>query len=117
MSDVKKEVNFCKKTKTPIIGVVENMSIFCCPNCGHETEIWKALTGGAQKMCEKYGLELLGKIPLEPNVSKCCEEGKSIVKAFPDSTSAAEYLKLIEQVKEAVGAAEPEYNKDEEEED
>jgi Mrp family chromosome partitioning ATPase len=33
LSDVKKEVNFCHKTNTPILGVVENMSIFCCPNC------------------------------------------------------------------------------------
>ena len=96
LSDVKKEVSFCLKTKTPIIGVVENMGLFCCPNCGHITEIWKTLTGGAIKMCERFGLDLLAKIPLEPKVSKCCEEGKSVVRHYPETDSAKEYLKLVE---------------------
>ena len=52
MSDVRKELNFCLKTETPIIGVVENMSGFVCPHCNCESTIFPPVTGGAKKMCE-----------------------------------------------------------------
>ena len=51
LSDVRKELNFCKKTNIPIIGVVENMSGFVCPNCKCETFLFNPTSGGATKMC------------------------------------------------------------------
>jgi Mrp family chromosome partitioning ATPase len=51
LSDVRKEINFCKKTEIPIIGVVENMSGFVCPGCACESQIFPPVTGGAAKMC------------------------------------------------------------------
>lgn len=51
LSDVRKELNFCKKTEIPIIGVVENMSGFVCPSCQCESQIFPPITGGATKMC------------------------------------------------------------------
>jgi len=52
LSDVRKEINFCKKTDLRILGVVENMSGFVCPNCACQTQIFPPVSGGAQKMCE-----------------------------------------------------------------
>lgn len=51
MSDVRKEISFCKKTNMNILGVIENMSGFVCPNCKCESMIFPANTGGADKMC------------------------------------------------------------------
>jgi Mrp family chromosome partitioning ATPase len=94
INDVKKEINFCFKTKTPIIGVVENMAGFVCPNCSTCTDIFKSEHGGAISMCAKYDLELLASIPLEPSVTKVCEEGKSICRELPDSTSAHKFFAI-----------------------
>lgn len=52
LADVRKELNFCIKTKIPILGVVENMSGFICPNCKCQAELFVASSGGAKKMCE-----------------------------------------------------------------
>jgi len=54
LADVRKELNFCLKTNVPIIGVVENMSGFVCPNCKCEAELFNASSGGAQKMCDEF---------------------------------------------------------------
>lgn len=61
-----------------ILGVIENMSGFVCPNCKCESQIFPANTGGADKMCSEYNLKLLGKIPLDPNVLITCESGKGL---------------------------------------
>merc|ERR1711973_853671 len=50
--DVRKEVDFCKKVNLPILGFVENMSSFKCGKCAHESIIWPALSGGAEKMAK-----------------------------------------------------------------
>ena len=54
LADVRKELSFCLKTKIPIIGVVENMSGFVCPNCECQTPLFNPSSGGAAKMCEEF---------------------------------------------------------------
>lgn len=76
--DVRKELSFCQKSKIQVLGVIENMSGFKCPHCECQTEIFKATTGGAEKMCQDYQLPLLGKIPLDPSVSVSAESGKRV---------------------------------------
>uniref|UniRef100_A0A8C5R261 Cytosolic Fe-S cluster assembly factor NUBP1 homolog n=1 Tax=Leptobrachium leishanense TaxID=445787 RepID=A0A8C5R261_9ANUR len=66
LQDVRKEINFCRIVKLQIIGVVENMSGFKCPNCTTESHIFPPTTGGAEQMCNDFGIPLLGKIPLDP---------------------------------------------------
>ena len=73
--DVKKEIDFCRKVNLPIMGIVENMSGFKCPTCSHESIIWPALTGGAEKLAKDLNVPLLGKIPLDPIIGKSCDEG------------------------------------------
>jgi len=97
--DVRKELSFCVKTKTNIIGVVENMSGFCCPNCKCTTEIFSPNTGGASKMCEEFNVKLLAKVPIEIELLKSCDQGLCYVEKFPDSFSSKEILKICDNIK------------------
>lgn len=76
--DVRKEIDFCRKVNLPILGIVENMSGFVCPTCSHESVIWPASTGGAEKMSVDLGIPLLGKIPIDPAIGKSCDEGVNL---------------------------------------
>lgn len=98
ISDVRKEINFCKKLKIPIIGVIENMSGFVCPKCKKGTEIFYPTSGGAQKMCEEMEVPYLGSIPLDPLIAKNCDEGKSYIEQCPDSLASKAYLEIFEKV-------------------
>lgn len=55
LSDVRKEINFCKKVNVPVLGVIENMSTFICPKCSTHSQIFPAASGGAQKMAQEMG--------------------------------------------------------------
>ncbi len=68
LQDVRKEINFCKSTGIPILGVIENMSGFSCPHCSKITEIFKPTTGGAEEMCRAMGVPFLGSLPLDTAV-------------------------------------------------
>jgi len=97
--DVRKELNFCIKTKTKILGVVENMSGFTCSKCKCTTEIFSPSTGGAEKMCEEFKVKLLTKIPIEPELMKSCDQGKCYATSFPDSITAKSFLTIYEEIK------------------
>ena len=64
--DARKAINMFRKVDVPVLGIVENMSYFCCPNCGHRTEIFAH--GGARACAAKYGVDFLAEIPLD---SRC----------------------------------------------
>lgn len=70
LQDVRKEIDFCRKVKIPIIGVVENMAGFVCPNCQGESVIFAPTTGGAKKMAADTNVRFLGSIPLDPRIGK-----------------------------------------------
>uniref|UniRef100_A0A914ICI2 Cytosolic Fe-S cluster assembly factor NUBP1 homolog n=1 Tax=Globodera rostochiensis TaxID=31243 RepID=A0A914ICI2_GLORO len=82
--DVRKEVNFCVKTKVPVLGVVENMCQFVCPCCSTASQLFPTTTGGAKKMCADLGLELLAQLPLDPRLAKSLDEGQSLAKSVAD---------------------------------
>jgi Mrp family chromosome partitioning ATPase len=79
LADVRKEINFCRKTETPVLGVVENMSGFVCPTCACQSEIFPPVTGGAAKMCADLQVDMLGRVPLEPKLLLSCEAGQCFV--------------------------------------
>ena len=85
ISDVRKELSFCKKVKLPVLGVVENMSGFVCPHCTECTNIFAS--GGGEAMANEYGIEFLGRVPIDPEFTTMVEtdgEG-SYVKSFEKS--------------------------------
>ncbi|KAG0780931.1 hypothetical protein G6F16_003691 [Rhizopus arrhizus] len=100
LQDVRKEIDFCKKAKIPILGLVENMSGFVCPNCHGESVIFPPTTGGAEALAKEFGIKLLGKIPLDPRVAKSCDLGVSFLDEYPDSPACAAYQAIIDNLRQ-----------------
>lgn len=100
--DVRKEINFCKKVKLPVLGVVENMSGFVCPKCKTKTQIFAPTSGGAEKMAEEMGVPFLGRVPLDPNLARACDEGTSFLEDFPASPAAQSLRSIVGKVKAAL---------------
>lgn len=96
LQDVRKEINFLRKVKVPILGVVENMAGFVCPACHGRSDIFYPSTGGAKALCEDEGLTFLGSVPLDPRIGKCADLGESFVDEYPESPASAAYLEIID---------------------
>ena len=84
--DVEKALGMWKRVEVPVLGIVENMSGFICPSCGHHEEIF--LSGGGRKLAEREGFPFLGEIPLQGAVSRGGDAGKPVVIADPESQVA-----------------------------
>ena len=98
INDVRKEISFCKKVKIPIIGVIENMSGFICPKCKSDWEVFPATNGGAEKMCQELDLKFLGRIPLDPRLGRCCDEGKNFLSEFPEAPASKAYKNIVDKI-------------------
>ncbi|KAK9764342.1 cytosolic Fe-S cluster assembly factor nbp35 [Basidiobolus ranarum] len=102
LQDVRKEINFCRKVNLPILGVVENMSGFVCPNCKGESMIFAATTGGAKQMAIQCDIPYLGSIPLDPRIGKSCDHGVSFVEEYPESPATKAFLEIVQRIKRQV---------------
>ncbi|MGQ0529291.1 MAG: iron-sulfur cluster carrier protein ApbC [Panacagrimonas sp.] len=104
--DAKKGLAMFHKVEVPILGLIENMSFFCCPNCGHRSEIFGA--GGGERMSAQYGVELLGRIPLDARIRADADAGKPTVAAEPEAEISAIYRAIARRIaaRLAHGAAE-----------
>jgi ATP-binding protein involved in chromosome partitioning len=98
--DARRGVRMFQKVNVPILGLIENMSVFCCPNCGHRSEIFGH--GGARREAERLGVPFLGEIPLLPVIRELADAGTPIVLARPESAEAKAYRDIARQVKAAV---------------
>lgn len=96
--DVRKEINFCKKTDINILGVVENMSGFVCPCCSTKSDIFKGSTGGAAQMCTDMSVKLIGELTLDPNMLYSCENGLCYVDTYPQSTGVPAFNTYIDNL-------------------
>ncbi|NPC66613.1 Mrp/NBP35 family ATP-binding protein [Komagataeibacter sp. AV436] len=94
--DARRGVTMFEKMNVPVLGVVENMSYFCCPNCNHRTELFGH--GGARAEAEKMGVPFLGEIPLLADIRASADEGAPIVIAAPDSPAGQAYRALAHTV-------------------
>jgi ATP-binding protein involved in chromosome partitioning len=101
--DARKGLNMFRKVDVPVLGIIENMSYFSCPNCGHRSEIFSH--GGAHREAERLGVEFLGEMPLDIAIRETSDEGHPIVVAQPDSELAQIYLRMARRVWEKVGGA------------
>ncbi|KAK3359559.1 P-loop containing nucleoside triphosphate hydrolase protein [Lasiosphaeria hispida] len=81
-ADVRKELNFCTKTGIKVIGVIENMSGFICPNCSECTNIF--MSGGGEVMANDFGVCFLGRVPIDPQFLVLIETGKT--PRYPEGT-------------------------------
>lgn len=103
--DARKGLNMFRKTDVPVLGIVENMSYFHCPECGHEAHIFGH--GGARMEAEKLGTPFLGAIPLDLEIRETSDEGRPIVVSNPDSPHAAAYRAIAEKVWAGLSGAKP----------
>jgi ATP-binding protein involved in chromosome partitioning len=94
--DVVRGIQMFEETNAPIIGVLENMSGFVCPSCGHEEDIFGK--GGGKRTSERYGVPYLGSIPLDPAIRKSGDDGKPIVAAHPESAAARAFAEVADSV-------------------
>jgi len=89
-------VSLCLKAKVPIIGIVENMSGYVCPDCGRRVNIFQ--TGGGERLAREMGVPFLGNIPLEERISLTGDNGVPFILQYPDSVSAQTFLKLADAI-------------------
>ncbi|XP_053974864.1 cytosolic Fe-S cluster assembly factor NUBP1 homolog isoform X3 [Hylaeus anthracinus] len=98
--DVRKEIDFCRKVNIPILGVIENMSIFVCPKCKNAVEIFPASTGGGRAMAKQLNVEFLGSLPLDPLLTRCCDEGKNFLTEVPESPTIFKLQEIVQKIVE-----------------
>ncbi|MGD9512307.1 MAG: iron-sulfur cluster carrier protein ApbC, partial [Geminicoccaceae bacterium] len=101
--DARKAINMFRKVDVPILGIVENMSYFCCPNCGHRSEIFAH--GGARACAAKYDVDFLAEIPLDLEVRETSDRGRPIVVSEPGHPIAEAYRGLALTVRDKLAAA------------
>ena len=88
--DARKALKMFEKVNVPVLGIVENMAVHVCSNCGHAEHLFGQ--GGGQAMAAKYGVPLLGSLPLDLRIREQGDVGTPVVAAAPDSAPAQAYL-------------------------
>src|SRR5690606_25653828 len=94
--DAKKALKMFEKVQVPVLGLVENMAVHVCTNCGHAEHIFGK--GGGERMAAAYGVPLLGSLPLEIAIREQGDAGTPIVAAAPDSGAAGAYGQLARNI-------------------
>src|SRR6185436_2673788 len=98
--DARRGISMFRRVNVPVLGIVENMSMFICPECGTRSDIFGH--GGAQHEAERLGVPFLGEVPLEMSIRETSDAGLPIVATQPDSASAAAYRAIAAKVREQI---------------
>ncbi len=101
--DAKKGLNMFRRVDVPVLGIVENMSYFTCPSCGHVSHIFSH--GGARREADKLGIEFLGEIPLDLKIRETSDSGQPIVVSMPESPHAKAYVAIAQRIWDKVSAS------------
>jgi ATP-binding protein involved in chromosome partitioning len=94
--DARKGLNMFRKVEVPVLGIIENMSYYACPKCGHEAHIFGH--GGARREAERMGSDFLGEIALDIDIRETSDGGRPIVVSQPDSPHAKTYMAMAEHI-------------------
>ena len=96
LEDVRRGLQMFQRVNIPVFGVLENMSYFQCPHCGRETDVFSK--GGGKKLAEKFGIPLLGEIPLDSALRAAGDEGKPLIVEKPDAPLSRKFIELAETI-------------------
>jgi ATP-binding protein involved in chromosome partitioning len=100
--DARKSLRMFEKVEVPVLGLIENMAVHVCSNCGHAEHLFGQ--GGGERMAAQYGVPLLGSLPLEIGIREQGDAGVPIVAARPDSAAAQAYREAARRLAEALAA-------------
>ena len=100
LADARKGLKMFEKVAVPVLGIVENMSVHVCTNCGHVEHLFGA--GGGARMAAQYGVQLLGELPLDARVREEADGGVPTVVAQPDSPHARPYFEMARRTAAAL---------------
>jgi ATP-binding protein involved in chromosome partitioning len=100
LADARKGLKMFEKVNVPVLGIVENMSVHVCSNCGHVEHLFGA--GGGARMAAQYGVELLAELPLDARVREEADGGTPTVAAQPESARAAPYFLMARRTAAAL---------------
>jgi ATP-binding protein involved in chromosome partitioning len=103
--DARRGIAMFQKVNVPLLGLIENMSSFCCPTCNHVTPIFGH--GGARREAETRGIPFLGEIPLDIRIRETSDDGRPLVATEPDGVHARHYTDIARNIWSAIslGAA------------
>ena len=94
--DVAKSINFCCQLEMPVVGIIENMSGFACPHCGEITEIFSS--GAGELLAQKFGVELLGKIPIDPAVCRDGDAGTPFIHHDAKTATGRAFAAIVRKI-------------------
>jgi ATP-binding protein involved in chromosome partitioning len=100
--DARRGIAMFRRVNVPVLGIVENMSTFICPNCGTRSDIFGH--GGARREAERLGVPFLGEVPLDMSIRETSDAGLPIVATRPDGPHAAAYRAIAAGVREQLGS-------------
>ena len=96
LADARKGLRMFERVEVPVLGIIENMSVFACPGCGHEEPIFGA--GGGERMAADHGVALLGQLPLARAIRADADEGRPTVAKEPDGAIARRFREAARRV-------------------
>jgi ATP-binding protein involved in chromosome partitioning len=102
VKDAVKGINMFKKVNVPILGLVQNMSLFNCPHCHHDTAVFGP-ADRLSKVCSEHAIDVLGDIPLDPSIGESSDGGLPTVVKEPESSRAKAFQDIALKVGTAIG--------------
>lgn len=99
---VRKSLNFAKMLKLPIIGVIENMSGYHCPSCGHESALFKV--GGGERVARDFEVPFLGRIPIDGEIVEAEDAGKPYLKDYSNKPAAKAFEEAVDKIEKIVNS-------------
>ena len=101
-ADVARSLSFCEQLAFPVVGIVENMSGFVCPHCGERVDVFSS--GAADALADKFGVPVLGRIPLDPSVCASGDAGAPFMKARAGTPVALAFADVVAGLEKAAAA-------------
>lgn len=104
IADVRRCVTFCEKVELPVAGIIENMSGYVCPSCGARADLFGK--GGGEALASEMRVPFLGRIPIEPDMVTCGDQGTPFVAARAGSATAEAFLSIVRAIEQNCALAE-----------
>lgn len=101
LKDAVKGLSMFEKVDVPILGMIQNMSVFTCPHCKTDTHIFGS--DGVSKRCREHGIEMLGNVPLDEQICEDADRGKPTIVAEPGSRRAKAFVDIAETIARKIG--------------